>query len=369
MTSLYEKKYNKYKLKYIDLCNTNTNAAMSGGYLLQHVTKNICIYDVLSFNQYNINVDHSNKRLVTIIGEEHNYQHTTPVNVGDSPDFPKIQITAAKYIKMVLDKNKKTKSNIFVCLEYDAGIDSTEAYNAISHGLSTMNTPDSDIIRGSINVNDTLEMMYDNNYINLVSGVDLRHSFNDSLGDIYFPTNTTLLFNLLKQIDLLDTILIRLNTLIFVKDRYSNEWDKYLRSVYDEINYKKSLLKNVQKEILQFISTNNLNSSITLDEFYNIIGYTVKTQEEFEKYNFIDQLQNIYMELTDLYILSFCVRKDIYIDELIFIIGENHAQNIYNKIHSLCVYNKYYEQVADTNTDTNTNTNKCIDIKGSIYLQ
>lgn len=339
----YKKKYDKYKKKYINLCNQYGGLLVSSSRMM-NITKDFNLYDVESFNQYIVTIDetpgqpNNNKfRLVTIIGETHIGTHTPIVNVTTT-SFP--FITVADYIKMIL-KNKNQDSQTFILLEYNTGTNLSANTNL-----------------NSINIKDVVQVANKDRFSNLLFGIDIRETF-AGMSELYYTHENTPMSNILKYIDMLDIIIQKIYKLyIDHTDRYSVNWKNYLDANHNDIKNDKKILDNQKNVILGFIQNNNLPNDIGTKIFYDTLLAKGSNNEKdilFTPMNSIDILRRIYMKLTDLYAMTIVVRKDLQIDHLVILIGQQHAHNLYNVLHS---FNRF----------SGKNLGGNINIKGSLYF-
>jgi len=390
----YKTKYCKYKNLYLQTKSNQLkcilfNPNMVGGNLTKlHadlvnlsksiITDHILINDITSFYQIDLPIDENilnkkrvKRRFLTLIGEYHK-----PLSASTSASSLPDSINVSKYISSIISLNKISGSNknTYLFLEYNPSL---HALDSIVLSLNSMN------------IKNTIDELKANKLTNYIYGIDVRELTN-MMGRLYAPIVYDEKLADIKKI-YIDPLNTLLNTSSFeilneptyqeIKNDknlqeyiskhkggpniyYTRKNREYLQRMKTDIEGDITIISNMLPEITKAVTS---DPNITVIQFLDIIfrQNNPDLKNLFFKnvngdiYDTITILRNLYKKMVDFFILKLLFRKDYEIYHFILLVGEEHAQNIYNIFKS--GGNVLFEK-------TNT-VNQCIDIKGSFIFR
>ena len=343
MNSNYCKTFSDRKLR-ANLPPSNDNIVINKTHNCT-INDDLFITGIKSFVQYNICYDESEAyideqnlshpqickkhRIVTIVGENHRDDLIIP------PDNNRI-ITISKYIESLLDEDVKYNVNdVFVFLE----LEPSKSLPQLADSFHNVR---------SYNIKETINMAINKKFENRFWPFDSRGLLFDT-SDLYYSYH-------MQDIDL------------FIQ-KYVYDFDKNFKQIYKFIDIDIKSLKysiNNLKYLLDYQDdiVNNMNyikSSGIIEYIYevkknmhgnNTFGnlfsailsrtdkYRFHANQDLNQDYFISMLQKIYMKITDLFLLSYLLRKDIHTKNVIILVGDRHARNFLGSFQRSVIFEK-----------------------------
>jgi hypothetical protein len=318
---IFKQKYEKYKLKYLNLKKQKGGALIEFG--------DVIAWDTTSVTQYEIPVgsgaDRFN-RIVTVIGEVHLPAHTTDI------------LTIKNHVH-------RTKSPFYAAYTVGQIIERMNTNNtALLVELNPSNLAQPFV---SINLTESLSIGMP------TFGVDYREKFGSPfgypIGKLYWMDESMIVDDLFKFLGYLQQFLLKQADFSVLRSKYdkspkdipsnfSPEDYEYISRVFIDIENDSEIIYD---EIMKFIGAirSIINSTYpfdtkTFDKLFSDI--TTSSIEDVDKQNLKDQFNKIiymlmhtYKKLVDLYsVFTILDASNKEIVHYILLIGEEHASNI-----------------------------------------
>lgn len=335
---IFKQKYEKYKLKYLNLNKQR------GGAIAEF--RNVVIWDAKSVTQYEIPVGNETDRfyrLVTVIGEAHLPAHTTNTQTIENY-VNRINVSSYKaYTVGQIIKEMNTKNTALL----------------VELNPSNLSQP-----FVSINLSESLQIRM------LTIGVDYREKishlsdFSYPIGKLYWMDKSMIVDDVFKFLGYLQIFLLKQPDFSFLRSKY-DEYPKNIPSNFSPGHYEfistvfidiENNSEIIYAEIIKFIeairsiinSAYPFNTKTLYELFHDItyssIGNVDKQNLKDQITQIIDMLRHTYKKLVDLYsIITILDASNKNIVHYILLIGEEHALNIINMLNCYIIFNKSHE--------------------------